>query len=325
MQVYLATCVTAREQSPVMGAWRENAANDEFRIHGLTDDPAKADLILFIDLHLCPDWRLDILLRHPLVHEHRDKVLVYNDRDQPWCALPGLYPSMPATYFDARLQRACAYYSTPVQAEEANAEAEPDLLFSFVGGRSHPVRDRILDLKHARSVVEDTSGFVFYDCSDPESYHRRKASFLQTLGRSKFVLCPRGAGTSSFRLFETIAAGRVPVIVSDEWVPPSGIEWETCSVRIPEAEVGSIPARLEAIEADYPKLSCAVKNIHHAWFSKKAIFHRMMDWCAELLPSRSLPMRFRNRVQYLRFSVRHLKHRVRIHLGSWRRKTKLSS
>ena len=30
--------------------------------------------------------------------------------------------------------------------------------------------------------------------------------------RSKFFLCPRGTGTSSIRLYETLSAGRVPVI-----------------------------------------------------------------------------------------------------------------
>ena len=34
------------------------------------------------------------------------------------------------------------------------------------------------------------------------------------LRQSKFVICPRGVGTSSIRLFECLRAGRVPIIVA---------------------------------------------------------------------------------------------------------------
>ena len=42
--------------------------------------------------------------------------------------------------------------------------------------------------------------------------------------------------------------GRVPVIVSDQWVPPDGPDWESFSMRVKEREVDTIPAMLEAAQ-----------------------------------------------------------------------------
>ena len=47
---------------------------------------------------------------------------------------------------------------------------------------------------------------------------RTDADFIR---RTRFVLCPRGQGVSSIRLFEVMKSGRVPVIISDAFVPPA--------------------------------------------------------------------------------------------------------
>ena len=44
--------------------------------------------------------------------------------------------------------------------------------------------------------------------------------------------------------------GRVPVILSDDWVEPIGPSWEKFSIRIRERDVDRIPAPLEKREAD---------------------------------------------------------------------------
>ena len=323
LRVYLATCAGPEGESPVIRAWQESAAQDRCGVHRLTGDPERADLILFVDLHLNPDWRLRSLLRHPLVLAHRDKTLVYDERDHPWCALPGLYCSMPSAHFDARLQRACAYYGAITFAGDPRAGIEPDLLFSFLGSRSHPIRRRLLQLTHPGAVVEDTSGFLFYDRSNPEAYDRQKAHYLETLLRSKFVLCPRGAGTGSIRLFETLAAGRVPVIISDDWVAPAGPNWEACSLRMREADIGAIPARVEAAEANYPQLAAAARAAHEDWYAQPVIFHRLVESCAELLAARATTLSNAPGRRYRELRRRQTGYRARALAGKLLRTLKL--
>lgn len=323
LHVYLAACASSAQDSPAVRAWRAAAEADICKVHRLTDDPAAADLILFVDPHLSPDWRLRALVNHELVREFPERTLVYDERDHPWCVLPGLYCSMPAGYFDARTQRACAYYGAVNFTSEERASVEPDLLFSFMGSRSHPIRSAVLRFSHPRAVVEDTSGFVFYDRSDPATYDRQKARYLSTLLRSKFVLCPRGAGTGSIRLFETLAAGRVPVIISDPWVAPEGPDWDRFSVRVSESAVVDVPSRLEAAEATYAEMSVAALDAHTQWFSQSVMFHRLINACAGLLPrERSLRPR-RHKLRYMGLGWREAKHQVRGSVGRALRATRL--
>ena len=116
-------------------------------------------------------------------------------------------------------------------------------------------------------------------------------SYLSLLMRSKFILCPRGIGTSSWRLFETMKAGRVPVIISDQWVPPEGPSWLECSIRVPESEVMLIPEMLERREVDASKLALAARKVWDDWFSSEAVFHRIVEWCLAIQANRWLPTR----------------------------------
>ena len=43
----------------------------------------------------------------------------------------------------------------------------------------------------------------------------------------------------------------MPVVIAADIVLPMGPEWEAFCVRVPEAEVASIPARLEAMESRF--------------------------------------------------------------------------
>lgn len=57
--------------------------------------------------------------------------------------------------------------------------------------------------------------------------------YIKLIHDSRFVLCPRGGGPSSRRLYETMAAGRVPVVISPRWIPPfqHAIDWSKLIVH----------------------------------------------------------------------------------------------
>ncbi len=266
------------------------AARDRFGVHALVPDAESADIILFVDLHQFHlDWQLKQLRRHPLVQRFGTKIMVYDERDRPFCIFPGLYVSMPKTYFDVSRQRACSYSYLKNELVQPVA-SEPDLLFSFQGASTHSSRRTIFTLSHPRAVIENTSAVNFFEGPEMaanEEYQTRvrlqKERYKEIVARSKFVLCPRGWGVSSFRLFETLAAGRVPVIVSDEWVAPRGPDWDACSVRIQESDVLNLARILEAREAQWPVMAQNAADTFRAWFAADVLFHRMMDDCQDLL------------------------------------------
>jgi hypothetical protein len=267
------------------------AAQDRFGIHSLCDDPEEADLILFLDGHQhYRDLELGAIRRHPLVTQFREKAFVYSEVDQPWCAMPGLYVAMPKSSFDARRQRACAYLTVPnaYVTPSTEPDAQDALLFSFMGRGGNPTRERILAQKHSRAYIADTSATDFFG-SHTEEVERQKQRYAETIARSKFVLCPRGAGPSSFRIFETMAAGRVPAILSDAWVPPAGPDWENCAVFIPERNVDSIGPILEKHEEHFPRMAATARREWEQWFAPNVLFHRMTESLKEIVETRRVP------------------------------------
>jgi hypothetical protein len=97
--------------------------------------------------------------------------------------------------------------------------------------------------------------------------------------------------------------GRVPVIVSDQWVPPQGPDWSSMSVRVEEGDVDSIPALLEATAAEAQAMGRVARGAWVDWFSEDASFHRTVEWCLDLerfASAREGARRYRPYVQMLR-------------------------
>jgi glycosyltransferase involved in cell wall biosynthesis len=165
-------------------------------------------------------------------------------------------------------------------------------------------------------VVEDTSSHDFF-ALDGRDLTGAQARYIAVLSRSKFVLCPRGEGTSSFRMFEALACGRVPVVLSDGWIGPAGINWSSCSVRIREADVASVAARLEMLEPRWPSMSAAARAVYDEWFAPDVWFHQAIEQCNVLRRTGAAGVaRQWPTVGYWRAGARHLKH---IGLGRRRR------
>lgn len=209
--------------------------------NSMADHPRDADIIMFVEAGYT--FQSDITLS-PLYRAYAEKSVVLDFQDNPFPVLPGLYVGLNQRQSEDKRFKSGFYIRVAGNRCFKTFEAQspcPDILFSFVGcADSCPaLRGRILDLNHPRAIVQKQSSKQ----SDND------ANYLETIYRSQFVLAPRGFGPSSWRLFETMRAGRVPVIVSDDWVPPEGIAWNNISVRIPEREVEKIPEILESLES----------------------------------------------------------------------------
>lgn len=273
MRVHLARLGRMPEDAPVLTLERLAEA-DRVGEHELSG-PDDADLVLFPQCHmLSGDWRLSAIRRHPLVRDCRDRVMVYDERDHPWCGFPGVYVSMPRRHFEDRYQRAWGYL--PVQVTPA--PRAPDLLFSFVGSPSHACRRPLFDLRHSDAVVEMVTNFTFFDVNSP-GYEDRRTRYWEVLGRSRFVLCPRGQGDSSIRLYETLALGRVPVIIADDWVPPEGPDWSRFCLFWPEGRVAGLIEFLQRHDDSWEEMSCAAREAYSKFFAADVWFHRVIELC----------------------------------------------
>jgi hypothetical protein len=79
--------------------------------------------------------------------------------------------------------------------------------------------------------------------------------YNQTLSNSKFSLCPIGAGYNTLRLWESLAIGSIPVILSDVYELPTvedengkPFDWTKVVLQIPEKQLPKLDVILRAID-----------------------------------------------------------------------------
>ncbi len=88
----------------------------------------------------------------------------------------------------------------------------------------------------ARIEITDTGGF--------DGSELRKNAFADHLEQMTYVLCPRGCENYSFRVYEALRFGRVPVIIDTKMVLPPNVDWEEVALIIPGDAPDEIPRRI---------------------------------------------------------------------------------
>lgn len=266
---------------------RQAAHADRLGSHGLAEDPAEADLVLFVETSSAAGRYFERVRRAPIYREFAPKSYLFSSTDKVVPLLPGVYASIERRWYLPAWTRSGPYLGVRERGPlRYDPGASPSRLFSFVGAaQNHPIRRRVMRLQHPDGVLLDSSSDAQRSASgvDPatgdDPFLER---FTSLTTDSAFVLCPRGGGASTFRIFEAMMLGRAPVIVSDQWVPPSGPKWERFSLRVPEREVETIPELLEAHRGAAPEMGAAARAAWLEWFSPEVSFHRTVDWCLEL-------------------------------------------
>ena len=253
MRFHIATIADGYRQRRARELFVELAAEDVIGRHVLEDDPSEAEAIVFVDPHLQSSDPLLGLRIHPLYTRYEDKAFVYDECDSPVYSLPGIYVGATPRW-SSRLPVLGGPYPRSVTTV-ALACDEPDLLFSFRGARSHPVRDVLCAIRDDRAIVEASDVSPWGKQSPGNNLTFAQVRHIRLIHRSKFVLCPRGSGAASHRLYETLAAGRVPVVISDDWLPPPNVAWSDCTVRIAEADAGATASILAEFESEWHELS----------------------------------------------------------------------
>ncbi len=269
------------------------AALDRFGVHSVASDQEEADLIVFVEFY-GGGWYFERVRRHALVRQHREKCFLFCANPYVIPFLPGVYAGVETPWASARTRPGFYLGRTRNEFTTYTAPA-PDLpyLFSFMGSvRNAPVRERLCTLRHPRSFFQNTTAdfdriqLRKMDRRERLDYDRRYAELTKA---SKFILCPRGVSASSIRLFETMRMGRVPVILSDDWVPPLGPRWEAFAIRVPEKDFPRIPRLLEEREAEAVAMGELARQEWEKWFSDEVLFHRLVELCLDIRNKRRLP------------------------------------
>lgn len=123
-----------------------------------------------------------------------------------------------------------------------NIPREKSILASFIGNlKNHPIRMNMERMFRDKADVIVEQG----DYKNPDNQKR----FEYLMSNSIFALCPRGVGTSSYRLIEAMQYGCIPVYISNTFsLPfPKEIEWKDCCVLIKNTDLPSLYMKLKSI------------------------------------------------------------------------------
>jgi hypothetical protein len=170
--------------------------------------------------------------------------------------------------------------------------------------RNARVRAELATLRHRRSFFQNTEQDFDrilgrkMDRRERLDYDRRYAELTKA---SKFVLCPRGLSASSIRLFETMRMGRVPVILSDGWVPPIGPAWDQFSIRVRERDFARVPEMLEEREREAVTMGEQARAEWDSWFSDEVLFHQLVELCLDIKTTRKVPETIGRWMAYLHY------------------------
>lgn len=133
------------------------------------------------------------------------------------------------------------------------------LLASFKGSRNARVRDRLDRLNNSKDVVILLTG-------NPQ-FSSWEYSTMQL--QSRFCLAPRGYGLHSYRLAEVMAAGCIPVVISDGYAFPEPsitnppINWEEVVVQVAEDGLDTMVEVLRSMpDEEVLRMHRAVRETH---------------------------------------------------------------
>lgn len=106
-----------------------------------------------------------------------------------------------------------------------------------------------------------------------------RSQYCDILRGSEFVLCPRGYGPTSFRLYETLTLGSIPVVIhnDEKWLPYTDVlDWSTFAVVAHARELSSLPERLAAINGvTAQRMRVAARGVFDAYFTIKGLVQRV--------------------------------------------------
>lgn len=152
-----------------------------------------------------------------------------------------------------------------------------DIFLGFKGTlRNHPVRQTMHQLLH------NTSGDILILDSSDDSI-----DYWQLLSRSVFALVIRGDQAFSYRFSEAVCSGAIPVLISDDWVPPfeEVFQFHEYGVRVKERRLQDLLfklRRLDMAERDRlakNSLSFCLKHLITPWHQFDTLMSVALSRC----------------------------------------------
>jgi len=155
-------------------------------------------------------------------------------------------------------------------------ENKKDIFCSFIGSQTHSIRLKMIEvLKNNKKYCLEVNKWV------PVISQSNYEKFIDITSRSIFCLCPRGYGPSSFRLYEAMQLGSIPVYIYDKrWLPwEDKINWNDICILIPEEKIKDIDSILSGIDQKRIEFMMGkIKEYYNDYFTIESTAKNILDF-----------------------------------------------
>ena len=150
-----------------------------------------------------------------------------------------------------------------------------------------PIRAKALRVLSRSSLLETNfvlrdrfwGGAVSSDMADLGLKRNFRRQYVQNMRDSDYILCCRGAGNFSFRLYETLCCGRIPVFIDTDCVLPYDfiIDWKKYCVWVDEKDLPRVAEKVAEFHnnlspEDFVALQQECRRLWEEWLSPEGFF-----------------------------------------------------
>lgn len=155
-----------------------------------------------------------------------------------------------------------------------------DIFCSFVGSVNQNIPGNAaighhIRMKMLNTLMNKNDYLLKPKYWSPEINTSRQDLFLNITGRSKYTLCPRGYGATSFRMYEAMQLSSIPVYIYNKtpFIPfKDKIQWEDISVLIEASDIEHIDFILKSIDDErYNKMVNNINNVYPKYFTLESM------------------------------------------------------
>ncbi len=84
-------------------------------------------------------------------------------------------------------------------------------------------------------------------------------------------------------------AGVAPVIISDGWIPVSGLDWNEFAIFIPERNISEIYDVLKSHESEYLRAGKLATAAYNKWFVEEAVWDQLLAAISAIKVAQTIP------------------------------------
>ena len=165
------------------------------------------------------------------------------------------------------------------------------------GGRISPglaLRGRVVRALQRDPRVE-TRVILRRDCLTGAVLRDERMDFVQNMVNADYALVARGGGNFSYRLYEALSCGRIPLFIDTDCLLPYDhlIDWRRHCVWVESRDLATLADRLVAFHdrlspSDFTDLQQAARRLYLDWLSPAGFYQNL--W--RCLPAAGLPQSF---------------------------------